>query len=256
MHEWKDLVFDIIDNGKFSVEYIGQAYGLKGEMKNNLVMEEAFTQAKDKKGDPIPIGTFVSIAEKYEKVIDFDKAVVSKVIEYINSNGIKHSISINLSFDSIVDRSFRRWLKEMIISNSSISSQLVFSITAYAAAKDVEEFKSFITIVHDSGAKIIIKRFETKFIPLDNIKDFNLDYIRLARDYTNGISKDSGKKGFVESMQELSTLLNIKLLAENVIEDEDFKVVESLKYMEPAGKPAPIYLQRRTFALFCACALL
>jgi EAL domain-containing protein (putative c-di-GMP-specific phosphodiesterase class I)/GGDEF domain-containing protein/uncharacterized membrane protein len=228
MEEWKSLVFDIIDNNKFQVSFIGQAYGLSKEDQRTLLMEEAFTQARDNEGEDIPIGTFVSIAEKYGKILDFDKGVVSKVIDHINRSKISHCISINLSLDSVVNLSFRRWLKEKIQNNEDISSQLVFSVTAYGVAKDVEEFKNFIEDVHSVGAKVIIKRFETKFIPLDHIKDFNLDYIRLARDCTSGISKDSSKKGFVESMQELSALLNIKLLAENVKEDSDHEVVRSL----------------------------
>jgi len=229
MEEWKSLVFDIIDNKKFEVGYIGQAYGLKQNMKNTLLMEEAFTQAKDKQGELIPIGTFISIAEQYNKVKDFDKVVVQKVVEHIKKNNIKHSISINLSLDSLFDIGFKNWLKNYVLQNEMIASQLVFSATAYGVTKDVEKFRFFIEAMHEAGAKVIIKRFETKFIPLDDIKDFNLDYIRLARDYTNGIASDSTKKGFVESMQELSQLLNIKLFAENVKGDDDFKVVESLE---------------------------
>jgi EAL domain-containing protein (putative c-di-GMP-specific phosphodiesterase class I)/GGDEF domain-containing protein len=229
MDEWKNLVFDIIDNLKFEVGYIGQAYGLTQETQDVLLMEEAFTQAKDKKGDLIPIGTFISIAEQYNKVKDFDKAVIQKVVQHIQTNDIQHSISINLSLDSLFDIGFKNWLKNFILENQTIASQLVFSATAYGLTKDVEKFRFFIEAIHEAGAKIIIKRFETKFIPLDDIKNFNLDYIRLARDYTSDIAKNSTKKGFVESMQELSTLLNIKLMAENVKKDEDFEVVKSLK---------------------------
>ena len=228
MQEWKDLVFDIIDNCKFKVGYIGQAKGLIKPYKNIVLMEEAFTEARDKAGELIPIGTFVSIAEKYDKVLDFDKAVVLKVIEHIKTNHIGHSISINLSLDSVVSYKFRSWLTNTIKQNSSIAKQLVLSVTAYGVAKDVDQFKIFIDAIHNAGAKIIIKRFETKFIPLDNIKDFNLDYIRLARDYTNGIHKDASKKGFVEAMQELAGLLSIKVFAENVKADEDYDVIKAL----------------------------
>jgi len=193
-----------------------------------VVMEEAFTQAKDKNNELIPIGTFISIAEKYDKILDFDKAVVKKVIQHIKDTNITHSISINLSLDSVFDIKFKNWLKAIVLENKEIASQLVFSVTAYGAAKDVETFKYFIEAIHKAGAKIIIKRFETKFIPLDNIKDFNLDYIRLARDYTDGICKDSSKKGFVEAMQELSSLLTIKVFAENVKDDDDFKIVKDI----------------------------
>jgi EAL domain-containing protein (putative c-di-GMP-specific phosphodiesterase class I) len=229
MQQWKELVFDIIDNQKFTIEYVGQAYGLDEHTSETLLMEEAFTKAVDNDGKQVPIGTFISIAEQYEKILDFDKAVVQKTIEHIKSNKLTHSISINLSLDSVFNIGFKNWLKNLIIENKMIASQLVFSVTAYGVTKNVEKFKYFIEAIHEAGAKIIIKRFETKFIPLDHIKNFNLDYIRLARDYTNGIANDSTKKGFVESMQELSTLLNIKLLAENVKDDEDFEVVKRLK---------------------------
>jgi len=228
MKQWKDLVFDIIDNQKFIVEYIGQTYGLSDQNKDELLMEEAFTKAKDNQGEFIPIGTFVSIAEKYDKIIDFDKMVIRTVIEHIKSTKVQYAIAINLSFDSVFDIKFKNWLKEIILENSSIASQLIFSVSAYGVTKNVEKFKYFIEAIHQAGAKIIIKRFETKFIPLNDIKNFNLDYIRLARDYTLDIHKDSSKLGFVESMQELAKLLNIKVFAENVHDEKDLKIVKDL----------------------------
>jgi EAL domain-containing protein (putative c-di-GMP-specific phosphodiesterase class I)/GGDEF domain-containing protein len=224
---WKDLIFDIIDNAKFTVGYIGDAKVLCGDAKDTLVMQEAFTQAQDYNAEQIPIGTFVSIAEKYEKVIDFDKAVVNKVVKHIIANGIEHDISINLSLDSICSEDFISWVHNYIAANKVIAPQLVFSVTGYAVAKDINKFKHFSQCIHESGAKVIIKRFESKFISLESIKDLNIDYIRLARDYTQNIYKDTGKQAFVEAMQELCNLLNIKLFAENVKEDEDFnKVLE------------------------------
>jgi EAL domain-containing protein (putative c-di-GMP-specific phosphodiesterase class I)/GGDEF domain-containing protein len=228
MEEWRELVFEIIDHQKFKIGYIGQSYCLDVKDNHILVMEEAFTQAHDKNNEPIPIGTFVSIAEKYDKILDFDKSVVEKVIKYIKELNIKHQISINLSLDSVFDIKFKNWLKQCVLKNKDIAGQLVFSVTAYGAAKDVEKFKYFIQSVHSAGAKIIIKRFETKFIPLDTIKDFNLDYIRLARDYTNGICKNNSKKGFVEAIHELSSLLTIQVFAENVKDEKDYEIIKDI----------------------------
>jgi EAL domain-containing protein (putative c-di-GMP-specific phosphodiesterase class I)/methyl-accepting chemotaxis protein len=224
MESWRDLIFDIIDNSKFNIKYIGDAKLLN--QADELVMQEAFTSASDKDNIDIPIGTFVSIAEKYEKVIDFDKKVISKVIDHILKDKIHHDISINLSLESINNTAFIAWIEEKILQNKNIASQLVFSITAYAVAKDIDKFKFFADEIHKCGAKIIIKRFESKFISLDDIKKLNLDYIRLARDYTANISNDSSKQNFVEAIQELSTLLNIKVFAENVKEDDDLEIVK------------------------------
>ncbi len=226
MQEWKNLIFDIIDNKKFGLEYINQALSTKN--KKNLLLEEAFTFAVDTQAKIIPIGIFVSIAERYNKVIDFDKAVINKVIDHIRTNKIKNEILINLSFDSLLADDFKLWIKDILSNNKDISKQLVFSVTAYGCVKDIRAFKSFIELVHQNNSKIILKRFETKFIPLDNLKEFNLDYIRLARDYTNGITSDSSKQNFVESICELSKLLNIKVFAEDVIDSDNFNKLKEL----------------------------
>lgn len=228
MDAWRDLIFDIVDNSKFDLKYIGNAYNLE-KSPNDIVMQEAFATIKDKDGLDIPIGTFVSIAEKYEKIIDFDKKIITKVINNILINNVKHDISINLSLESISNTTFILWLEKTILEHKKIAKQLVFSITAYAVAKDVDKFKFFADEMHQCGAKIIIKRFESKFIPLNNIKDFNLDYIRLAREYTNNVTNDSSKQSFIEAIVELSNLLNIKVFAENVQEDEDIETIKKLK---------------------------
>ncbi len=224
MESWRNLIFDIIDSSRFEVNYIGNSKTLNVDEK--IVMQEAFTNLKDKDGNNIPIGTFVSIAEKYEKVVDFDKKVIEKVIQHIIINSIKHDISINLSLESINNTAFIAWIKNKIIENKTIAAQLVFSATAYAVAKNVDKFKFFADEIHKCGAKIIIKRFETKFIPLGNLKDFNLDYIRLARDYTCDICKDHSKQSFIESISDLAGLLNIKVLPENVKDDEDMEFLK------------------------------
>ncbi|MEA3289073.1 MAG: EAL domain-containing protein [Campylobacterota bacterium] len=226
--QWRDIIFDIVNSGNFDVEYINKAYCFKSKEQDNILMEEAFTHVKENNGDSIPIGTFVAVAEKYDKIIEFDKAVIEKVISHIKTKQIKHSISINLSLDSVVDHGFKVWLKERISQDKNISSLLVFSVTSYAVAKKMEQFKEFIEYVHSSGAKVIIKRFESKFISLEHIKDFKIDYIRLARDYTEGIHKEAGKKNFVESMKEICDLLGIKLYAENIKDSADFNIVKQI----------------------------
>lgn len=225
MDEWKELVFSIIAEERFDVNLIGPARTLTDD---TLFMEEAFTQAYDKSGEPIPIGTFVSIAEKYDKVVELDQAVTSKVIKTIREKKIGHHITVNLSLHTITSIPFRKWLAVQLAANKDVAGQLAFSATAYGAAKDVEGFRHFIDFVHENGAKVILKRFEAQFIPLDHVKDFNLDFIRLARDYTDGIAKEGAKKKFVGAMQELGELLGVKIFAENVKSDADFAAVKEI----------------------------
>lgn len=229
MNQWRDLISDIIDNSSFDIEFINDAYTLANDNNKNVVMQEAFTKAFDKEKAQIPIGTFVSLAEKYEKIISFDKAVIQKIIRIAHINSLHHKICINLSMDSICKKEFVDWLKKEISKNKNISSTLVFSLSAYSVNRDFDMFKSFCESVHEAGAEVIVKRFESKFISTENLKELNLDYIRLARDYTVNIKTDRSKKDYLESISDLANLLNIKVLAENVKDEDDKQILKEVK---------------------------
>ncbi len=223
--EWKELVFDVIDNGKLDIDFISKAYRFDND---ELFMEEAFTQVYDRNQNKVAIGTFVSVAQKYRKAVDLDKAVTSKVIEHIYLTKAKNDFTVNLSLDSLNSHDFKEWLAQQFNGYKNIASQIVFSVTAYGAAKDKEGFKQFIEFAHSAGAKVMLKRYESQFIPIENIKNFNLDYLRLAREYTSGISKDRNKKLFVESIKDIGDLLNIKIFAESVPSDNDYNTLKEL----------------------------
>jgi EAL domain-containing protein (putative c-di-GMP-specific phosphodiesterase class I) len=228
MYLWRELIKQIITDNDFDIEFINDAYKIEGET-NEIVMQEAFTKAKDQENNQIPIGTFVSIAEKYEMIESFDKAVIEKVITYVILNNINHKICINLSIDSIGKKDFIKWLQNRISRNKEIASKLVFSLTAYSVAKDMDIFKNFCDSMHSCGARVIIKRFESKFIPTENLKEFNVDYIRLARDYTSDIEKERSKQDFLDSICDLADLLNIKIFAENVKDKKDLEILKKVK---------------------------
>lgn len=223
--EWKSLVFSIVDKQEFSLSFVARVDDFQTEQ---VLMEEAFSQALDNKGNSLSIGTFVSIAEKFEKIIDLDKAVILKVIKHIEEQSIDYAIAINISTRTIKNSDFRTWLVELIKQKKLISQQLVFSLSAYAVAKDISAYKDFIEFVHQLNARVMIKRFETQSLSPELAKQLNPDFIRLARNLGQGIADDEGKKDFVETMKEIGDLLDIGILAENINSDEDYRCIRKI----------------------------
>jgi len=217
--EWKALVFKVVDNQEYSVYFVDKILCFQTQQ---ILMEEAFTQALDNEGNELAIGTFVSIAEKFEKIIELDKGVILKVMDYIERKSIAHAIAINLSTRTIKNSDFRVWLLEQIKQHQAISEQLVFSLSAYAVAKDIAAYKEFIEFVHQLNAKVMIKRYETQSLSSKLVKELNPDYIRLARDLGQNIVNDQGKIDFVETMKGIGELLDIDILAENIASKDDF----------------------------------
>lgn len=228
LDEWKSLVTEIIDELRFEVDFTTQAYALADGETERLVLEEAMAVVVDHSNEPLPIGTFVSVAESVGRIHTFDMAVIRLVIEYINVRGVDHDVAVNLSFASVASNEFRARLYNLLQENPDAAAHLVFSVTAYGAAKDLDAFRSFIEFAHRCGAKVILKRFESRFIPMDRLNEFHLDYIRMARDYTDNVGRDGEKRRLVEALKQLGDLLDITVIAEGVSEDDDYRAVREI----------------------------
>jgi len=223
--QWKTLVFDAVDQRRYQTDFIGQIDDLQ---TGKVLMQEAFTRVVDAQGETVAIGTFISIAEKFAKIVDLDKGVTEKVLAYFKSEQVGHALAINLSTRTIKNPDFRAWLLGVLQSNKAIAPQLVFSLSAYAVAKDVSVYKEFIDFVHQNHARVMVKRFEAQSMSSEVLKSLRPDFIRLSRDMSNGLALDEGKQAFVETMQGIGELLDIVILAENVQADEDLNCLKRI----------------------------
>ena len=222
---WKTLVFNSIDNTDYSISYTAQTHDCEN---NELIMEEASTQAYDQQGNPVAIAPFISIAEKYAKIIDLDKGVIQRVLEHIRDSKIQHAIAINLSTRTIKNAEFLAWLQTLTKTDPIVSKQLVFSFSAYAVSKDLNAYVSFFYTIHKLGGRVMIKRFEPQTLQSEIYKNLRPDFIRLARDVTAQITASQQKQDFTRTMCELSKLLDIKLIAENVQADDDIHLLKNI----------------------------
>jgi len=175
----------------------------------------------------VAIGPFISIAERFAKIVDLDKGVIRIALDHIQRNHIEHAIAVNVSASTIKNSDFRIWLEKLIKQNPA-AKQLVFGLSAYAVIKDIGAYQAFIETVHQWGARVMIKRFETQSMSADLVKKLKPDFIRLARDIGNGIDSSSQKHAFVQTIQEISTLLDIAILAENVKSDRDYQALKTI----------------------------
>lgn len=222
---WKELVLNCLDNDDYLLSYIGEITSFK---TGQLLMEEACIQVYNKSGQLVVIGPFISIAEKFSKIVDLDKGVIIKVLEHIRSTGVLHTIAVNLSIDTIKSVDFHIWLEKLISNNPVVNKQLVFSFSAYAVAKEIDIYRNFIEVLHQWGGRAMIKRFESQSISSELVNKLKPDFIRFSRDIGNGISLSRQKHEFIQTMHYLGILLDIIILAENVQTDEDYEVLKAI----------------------------
>jgi len=216
--DWKQVVFDCIDNANYSIALKGP---VTTQNSDQIIMEEVITETYDVHGNSIAIGPFISIAEKYAKIIEFDKGVISKTLNYIQEAKIEHAVAVNLSSRSIKNAAFMAWLKTLAQQNPLVTERLVFGFSAYAISKDLNAYVSFFDTLHQWGGRIMIKRFEPQTMLPEIQKQLKPNFVRLARDVGNGLSDSPQKQEFVKTVVEMSKLLGFTILAENIQGDVD-----------------------------------
>ena len=229
LQQWHDLVKKCVDTGDFSIDYVKPSKRLKAlDGIEKMVMVEAFTRVEDRLGNKVAMATFISIIEKFKLHIAFDEQVINQIIIDIEQQGFKHQFLVNLSIESISNADFIQWLENKLVEKKKIAPQLVFSITAYAVAKQKQAFKQFIDRIHQQGSAVIIKRYDPTLLPIKALQDIKVDAIRLAKEQTLNIAREPSKQQFVQVLQELTLLLNIKLYAEDVTTQDDLQVLKEL----------------------------
>ena len=229
LQQWHDLAKQCVNAGDFEIDYVKPSKLLKAEDDiEQMVMVEAFARVEDRLGNNVAMATFISIIEKFQLHKAFDQQVINKIITDIEQQDFKHQFLINLSIDSISNADFIHWLEKKLVEKKTIAPQLVFSITAYAVAKQQQAFKQFIDTIHQLGSAVIIKRYDPTLLPIKALQGIKVDAIRLAKEQTLNIATELPKQQFVQALQELTLLLNIKLYAEDVITQADMQVLMEL----------------------------
>lgn len=223
--DWKSTINSVIDNNMPEIMLTSDAYNYDGDTPVK-VMEEAFTLVKDSVGNALSIGTFFSMAQEFDLEEKLDRCIVNKIITLLEETQQSVPVTVNLSMTSVSSTSFGAWLKSRI-EHSLISPKiLVFSVTAYSAVKDITAFANFSVFIKSLGASTILKRYSSDIIAIDLLKELHIDYIRLARDLTRDIGSNSNKSDLLDIMHEVSNLLDIKVITEDVTNDEDFEYVK------------------------------
>ncbi len=224
--DWRSAIHNVIDNNAPEITFTSQAYSYS-EKEPVQVMEEAFANVHNDAGIDLSIATLFSMAQEFDLEIDLDKCILGNIVATLEQSPRNVPITINLSMASIASTTFRTWLKNKLV-NIENPSLFVFSLSTYAAEKDLAVFADFNLFVKSLGAQVLLKRYTSDLIPVDLLKELNIDFIRLARDLTTNIEGNPDKENLLDIIHEVTSLLDIRVIAEAVSNNNDFERVKQI----------------------------
>jgi EAL domain-containing protein (putative c-di-GMP-specific phosphodiesterase class I)/GGDEF domain-containing protein len=221
------IVTSIIENDAFSLSYKFDTFLFSEPDK--IIMKEVSPNLLNIDGTPIPIATFISVAEHLRLAIQFDKQLIIKTLKYVKQYKIEYDLAINISISSLNDTSFNTWLEsQLLFYDKETIDRIVFSVTTFAVKNNYDKFAKFISDVKNFNGRILLKRFSYNDLTLAQLEHLDLDFIRVHKDYTTNIDTDRGV--LLKNIANFADIHDIHLLGDMVSADRDYEVLKKLNF--------------------------
>ncbi len=199
--------------------------------ESDKVHVELLLRMLDEHGGIILPSAFLPASERFNLATRIDRWVLSHALECMASTGAgRHSIvSVNVSGQSVGDRSFHRFALELLNSTSEeLRHSLCLEITETAVISNMAEAIEFIGAVRQLGVMIALDDFGAGSSSFSYLKSFSVDFLKIDGQFTQGLMKHPIDEASIRCFVDMARILGIQTVAEFV---SDEKIAERLQAM-------------------------
>jgi len=217
-----------ISNGEFEVLFQPVL-----DTQNNEFMEvEAFLRWKSEELDEIEPSEFIPIAEQHACINALTEVVLKQVknlVDVFESNTIKlDSVKINISLNQLAQRGFGQqflsWLDEHCINPKMVCLEL-----SESKLKQLTTHSKFnIAHLRAHHVNIAIDNFGTGSTSIKELMDLPVDVINIDKSLIHRIVDNKQHHKMTSSIIDMAHNLGIKVVAEGIETEEEFKLSQKL----------------------------
>ena len=168
---------------------------------------------------------FLEIAFKSKQYEKLTKVMIDKSFEFIST--VSYDVSINLSFEDIVNKTIKEKLKTNI-QKYGIANQVIFEIVESTNIDDFKQVQVFIAEFQNLGVRIAIDDFGSGYSNFANIMELGPDYLKIDGSLIKNIDTDKKSYMLVSAIASMAQQLGIKTIAEFVSKKEIFDICYEL----------------------------
>ncbi len=221
--QWASRLEQALDDSSFELyaqriePTDGSIYGLHCEVLLRLL---------DADGSVIAPNAFLPAAERFHLASRIDRWVLRRVFDWMRSLGDAEAevemISVNLSGQSIGDRTFHQYVERMVRSADFDVRRICLEITETAAITNLQDAKSFIDSVRVLGVRIALDDFGAGASSFGYLKTLPVDYLKIDGQFIRQLLKDPLDSAAVRCFREVARVVGVKSIAEYV-EDQGIR---------------------------------
>jgi len=210
-------IIDNVDSGKECYEVLLRMPGPNGELL-------------------LP-STFLPVAQRFGLMTDIDRWVIVHAMKALADSrvaGREMIFSINLSGQSLEDKSLPQLVKDQMTLNRLPSGSVIFEITEQSALRHLENVKHLVQELQATGCRFALDDFGTGFSSFVYLKNLPVDFIKIDGSFVNSMAQNSIDETMVLSIIHIARSLGMKTIAEFVPDEKTITMLKAsgVDYMQ------------------------
>ncbi|WP_312105197.1 EAL domain-containing protein [Lachnoclostridium sp.] len=198
-----------------------------------LVGYEALIRLKDEQGQLVSPGTFLPAAQRYNKLTDIDRWVITNFCKNYASrqnDSIENDFiyNINISATSVNAEGFLEFICYQFEQYQVQPQRVCFEITETSAVSNFVKAKDFIQELKKLGCRFALDDFGSGLSSFTYLKYLPVDYIKIDGVIVNDIDTNKIDYALVSSINEIAHLMGMKTVAEYVESEAIFNCLREI----------------------------
>lgn len=194
---------------------------------------EALIRLKDEQGQLVSPGTFLPAAQRYNKLTDIDRWVITnfcKNYDFHQIGSIENDFiyNINISATSINAEGFLEFICHQFEEHQVPPQRVCFEITETSAVSNFVKAKEFIQELKKLGCRFALDDFGSGLSSFTYLKYLPVDYIKIDGIIVNDIDTNKIDYALVSSINEIAHLMGMKTIAEYVENEDIFNCLREI----------------------------
>jgi len=206
--------------------------------KEGVLMAEALMRWEHPERGPQNPADFVPFAEKTGFITQLTNwminAALAKAAEYVQK-GIPLGVAVNLSPRDLGSPDFTTYVVERLRAHKLRGSTLTLEVTEQAVVNASPIVRQNLDVLWRLGVKIAIDDFGSGFASLEELRSLPLSYLKIDRQYVNGLISDEASRIVVKSAIELGHAIGVEVVAEGVETTEQLEALRTLNCDQAQG---------------------
>lgn len=206
------LIEDALEHDKFKLLF-QPIISLRGQSDEHY---EAFVRMVNEEGEEISPYDFLPPSGPSMMASKIDKWVILQTIKQLSehrSKGHETKLFINLTAETLQDKTFGSWLNVALKAARLPGDSLILQISENSAITYLKQAKEFTKDINTLHCKLSINQFGRALNPFNLLKHIEPEYIKLEGSFTQDMQKnDESKDNAKEMIETLQTMGKITIV--------------------------------------------